>query len=82
MKELTEVLQRQKTRVNALQKEHAELSAQLTSYHPAEQDKLRAEVGTLRERIGELAGLKVLSSVHIAIDCCCCVSYQYERCAA
>ena len=66
VKELTEVLQRQKTRVNALQKERAELSAQLTSYHPAEQDKLRAEVGTLRERIGELAGLKVLAIMHMA----------------
>ena len=59
MKELTEVLQRQKTRVSALQKERAELSAQLAMYHPAEQDKLRAEVATLRERIGELASLKV-----------------------
>lgn len=60
VKELAEMLKRQKIRVNALQKERAELSAQLTSYHPVEQDKLRAEVGTLRERIGELAGLKVL----------------------
>ena len=59
VKELTEVLQRQKTRVRALQKERAELSAQLATYHPAEQEKLRAEVGTLRERIGELASLKV-----------------------
>ena len=59
MKELTEVLQRQKTRVAALQKDRAEMSAQLAAYQPAEQDKLRAEMGTLRERVGELAGIKV-----------------------
>lgn len=59
MKELTEVLQRQKTRVAALQKDRADMSAQLASYQPAEQDKLRAEMGTLRERVGELAGIKV-----------------------
>ena len=59
VKELTEVLQRQKTRVAALQKDRAELSAQLAAYQPAEQDKLRAEMNTLRERVGELAGIKV-----------------------
>ena len=59
VKELTEVLQRQKTRVAALQKERAEQSAQLAAYQPAEQDKLRAEMNTLRERVGELAGIKV-----------------------
>ena len=59
MKELTEVLQRQKTRVAALQKDRADMAAQLASYQPAEQDKLRAEMGTLRERVGELAGIKV-----------------------
>lgn len=59
MKELTEVLQRQKTRVAALQKDRAGMSAQLAAYQPAEQDKLRAEMNTLRERVGELAGIKV-----------------------
>ena len=59
VKELTEVLQRQKARVAALQKDRAEQSAQLAAYQPAEQDKLRAEMNTLRERVGELAGLKV-----------------------
>lgn len=59
MKELTEVLQRQKTRVAALQKDRAEQGAQLAAYQPAEQDKLRAEMSTLRERVGELAGMKV-----------------------
>lgn len=58
VKELTEVLQRQKTRVAALQKERADMTAQLASYQPAEQDKLRAEMGSLRERVGELAGIK------------------------
>ena len=58
MKELTEVLQRQKTRVAALQKDRADMTAQLASYQPAEQDKLRAEMGSLRERVGELAGIK------------------------
>lgn len=65
VKELTEVLQRQKTRVAAMQKDRAKLSAQLASYQPAEQDKLRAEMNTLRERVGELAGLKVgLANTH------------------
>lgn len=59
VKELTEVLQRQKTRVASLQKDRAELSAQLAAYQPAEHDKLRAEMNTLRERVGELAGIKV-----------------------
>lgn len=59
VKELTEVLQRQKTRVAALQKDRAEQGAQLAAYQPAEQDKLRAEMSTLRERVGELAGMKV-----------------------
>ena len=59
LKELTEVLQRQKTRVAALQKDRAGMVAQLAAYQPAEQDKLRAEMGTLRERVGELAGIKV-----------------------
>ncbi|KAL3146280.1 hypothetical protein ABBQ32_002981 [Trebouxia sp. C0010 RCD-2024] len=58
VKELTEVLQRQKTRVAALQKDRAGMSAQLAAYQPAEQDKLRAEMNTLRERVGELAGIK------------------------
>lgn len=60
VKELTEVLQRQKTRVAALQKDRAEQAAQLAAYQPAEQDKLRAEMNTLRERVGELAGIKVM----------------------
>ena len=59
LKELTEVLQRQKTRVAALQKDRAGMVSQLAAYQPAEQDKLRAEMGTLRERVGELAGIKV-----------------------
>lgn len=59
VKELTEVLQRQKTRVAALQKDRAEQGAQLAAYQPAEQDKLRSEMSTLRERVGELAGMKV-----------------------
>ena len=63
MKELTEVLQRQKTRVAALQKDRADISAQLATYQPAEQDKLRAEMGTLRERVGELSGIKVIANV-------------------
>ncbi|DBA92094.1 TPA: hypothetical protein ACH3X1_015822 [Trebouxia sp. C0004] len=58
VKELTEVLQRQKTRVAALQKDRVDMTAQLASYQPAEQDKLRAEMGTLRERVGQLAGIK------------------------
>ena len=63
VKELTEVLQRQRTRVAALQKDRAEQSAQLAAYQPAEQDKLRAEMNTLRERVGELAGMKVILHV-------------------
>lgn len=63
VKELTEVLQRQKTRVAALQKERADMTAQLASYQPAEQDKLRTEMGTLRERVGELAGIKARAAL-------------------
>lgn len=84
VKELTEVLQRQKTRVSALQKERTEMSAQLATYHPAEQDKLRGEVGTLRERVRDLAGLKVRlknsllpqskACAHcFSLPTCCCV---------
>ncbi len=65
VKELTEVLQRQKTRVAALQKDRADMTAQLASYQPAEQDKLRAEMGTLRERVGQLAGIKASAALQI-----------------
>ena len=65
VKELTEVLQRQKTRVAALQKDRADMTAQLASYPPAEQDKLRAEMGTLRERVGQLAGIKASAALQI-----------------
>ncbi len=63
VKELTEVLQRQKTRVAALQKERGDMTAQLASYQPAEQDKLRAEMGTLRERVGQLASIKARAAL-------------------
>ena len=59
IRELTEVVQRQKGRVAALQAERLELHSQLAAYCPAEQDKLRGEVGALRERVGEMAALKV-----------------------
>ena len=65
VKELTEVLQRQKMRVAALQKDRGEQAAQLAAYQPAEQDKLRAEMNTLRERVGELAGIKVSCMCHV-----------------
>ena len=59
IRELTDVVQRQKGRVAALQVEQSELHSQLAAYSPAEQDKLRAEVGALQERVGEMAALKV-----------------------
>ena len=87
VKELTEVLQRQKTRVAALQKDRAEQGAQLAAYQPAEQDKLRAEMNTLRERVGELAGIKVIlrcfaSDVHGGVcvkHVCCHQVKNYEN---
>ena len=66
VKELTEVLQRQKTRVAALQKERGDMAAQLASYQPAEQDKLRAEMDTLRERVGQLAGIKARAALQFS----------------
>ena len=59
MKEVTEMLHQQMPQIAALQKDRADISAQLATYQPAEQDKLRAEMGTLRERVGELSGIKV-----------------------
>ena len=75
VKELTEVLQRRKTRVAALQKDRADMAAQLAAYQPAEQDRLRAELGTLRERVGELAGIKVVYPA-----CTCLTLYAFCPC--
>lgn len=69
IRELTDVVQRQKGRVAALQAERLELHSQLAAYCPAEQDKLRGEVGTLRERVGEMAALKVGSPLTLEAFC-------------
>ena len=85
VKELTEVLQRQKTRVAALQKDRAEQGAQLAAYQPAEQDKLRAEMNNLRERVGELAGIKVVLHCFVSgmprAGCILHVWWHQRKCA-
>ena len=56
---LTDVAQRQKARLGALQAEKAELATRLAATHPQQVQRLQGEVAQLRETVGHLTAYKV-----------------------